>query len=53
MFCTFVFAVLFVKCFPAVDQLWSNLAINILQSWSWPFVVRWHSNGNKGRLWWN
>jgi len=54
MFCTFVLAVLLVKeHLPTVDQLRRYLAIDILQSWSWPFGVTWHSNGDKGWLWWN
>jgi len=52
MFRTFIFAVLLVKSrFPTVDQLRRYLAIDIIQSQSWPFGVMWHSNSNKGRLW--
>jgi len=43
MFCTFISAV-----FPTDDQLRRYLAIDILQSRSWPFGVTWHSNSNKG-----
>jgi len=43
MFCTFIFAVLLAKLlFPTVDQLRRYLAIDILQSRSWPFGVTWH-----------
>jgi len=39
-FCTFIFAVLLVKWrFPTVGQLQRYLAINILQSQSWPFGI--------------
>jgi len=51
MFCTFIFAVLLVKLhFLTVDQLQRYLAIDIIQSRSWPFGFTWHPNGNKGRL---
>jgi len=47
MFCTFIFAVLFVKLrFPTVEQLRRYLAINILQS---RFCLKFRCHGNKSR----